>query len=71
MDELDCVHLTQDYEDLAAGTEGTIVLKYSEGDFEVEFFDASKETIGVYTVSKDYLELTIPYATLTQTSENR
>lgn len=71
MNELDCVRLTDDFEDLTAGVEGTIVHKYNDNDFEVEFFDASKETIGVYTISKDYLELTIPYATLTQPSENR
>lgn len=62
MSELDCVRLTRDFEGLAAGAEGTIVHKYNENDFEVEFFDASKETIGVHTIGKDYLELTVPYA---------
>ncbi len=71
MNELDCVRLTQSFEDLAAGAEGTIVLKYNENDFEVEFFDASKETIGVYTISKGYLELTVPYAASTKPSESR
>lgn len=61
MNELDCVRLTRAYEDLAVGTEGTIVHKYNDDDFEVEFFDASNETIGVYTISKDCLEVTVPY----------
>lgn len=62
MNELDCVRLAQPFEDLDVGTEGTIVHKYNEKDFEVEFFDTSGETIGVYTISIEYLELTIPYA---------
>lgn len=47
MNELDCVRLKRAFEDLAAGTEGTIVHKYDDDDFEVEFFDESNETIGV------------------------
>lgn len=64
MNELDCVRLTQAYEDLDAGTEGTIVHKYNDDDFEVEFFDSKNETIGVYTISKAFLELTAPYTHL-------
>ena len=60
MNELDCVRLTQPFEGLVAGAKGTIVHKYNDDDFEVEFFDASGETIGVYTISNDYLEVTIP-----------
>lgn len=62
--------MTRDFEDLATGTEGTIVLKYNDVDFEVEFFDASKETIGVYTISKDYLELTVPFVVSALPSED-
>ncbi|WP_417118839.1 DUF4926 domain-containing protein [Olsenella phocaeensis] len=58
MNELDCVRLTRDFEDLKAGVEGAIVYKYNDDDFEVEFFDADHETIGVYTISRDYLEVT-------------
>ena len=39
LNELDCVRLTEDFEDLKRGTEGAIVLKYNESYFEVEFFD--------------------------------
>ncbi len=39
MHELDVVRLTEDFNGLPAGTEGTIVLKYNEEYFEVEFFD--------------------------------
>lgn len=69
MNELDCVRLTQNFEDLIAGAEGTIVHKYNENDFEVEFFDVSKETIGVYTISKDYLYQTVPYVASMQPSD--
>lgn len=54
--ELDCVRLTEDFEDLKCGTEGTIVLKYDESNFEVEFFDTDGDTIGVYTMEAKYLE---------------
>lgn len=61
MNELDCVRLARPFEDLDAGTEGAIVHKYNDEDFEVEFFDTSGETIGVYTISSVYLEVTVPY----------
>ena len=32
-------------------------LKYTENDFEVEFFDENNETIDVYTISREYLEV--------------
>ena len=38
MNELDCVKLIKPYKDLKVGTRGCIVLKYTENDFEVEFF---------------------------------
>lgn len=56
MEELDLVKLKQDYKDLRKGTLGTIVLKYNDKDYEVEFFDKSKNTIGVYTINISYLE---------------
>lgn len=57
MEELDNVVLTKDFKDLKEGTIGTIVLKYNEYDFEVEFFDNELNTIGVYTINISYLKL--------------
>lgn len=56
LNELDCVRLTEDFEDLKRGTEGAIVWKYNESDFDVEFFDEDGDTIGVYIVGAKYLE---------------
>ncbi len=56
LNELDCVRLIQNFEDLKCGTEGTIVWKYNETNFEVEFFDGDGDTIGVYTIGEEYLE---------------
>ena len=39
MKELDVVRLKEDFKELPAGTEGTIVLEYDGSCFEVEFFD--------------------------------
>lgn len=57
MNELDCVKLIKPYKDLKVGTKGCIVLKYTENDFEMEFFGDNNETIDVYTISKEYLEV--------------
>lgn len=57
MDELNCVKLIKPFKNLKVGTKGTIVLKYTENDFEVEFFDDNHETIDVYTITSDYLEV--------------
>ena len=57
MKEYDVVKLIKPLKDLKIGTIGTIVVKYSEKDFEVEFFDDQNNSIDVYTVSYDYLEL--------------
>ena len=57
MEELQCIKLRKNFKGLAIGTKGTIVLKYTENDFEVEFFDENNETIDVYTISKEYLEV--------------
>ncbi len=61
MEELDSVILNKDFEDLKAGVRGAIVLKYDETHFEVEFFDANHDTIGVYTISAEYLTLIKSY----------
>lgn len=52
-----CVKLIKPFEDLKIGTKGAIVEKYDESNFEVEFFDDKDETIGVYTISSDFLEV--------------
>ena len=57
MKELDIVELTQPFKGLSIGTKGTIVVEYNEKMFEVEFFDDSNETIGVFTTPKDVLKL--------------
>ena len=57
MNELDCVKLIKPFKELKVGTKGCIVLKYTENDFEVEFFDENDETIDVYTISREYLEV--------------
>ena len=56
MEELDLVKLNKNYKDLKEGTLGTIVLKYNENDFEVEFFDENMDTIDVYTINISYLD---------------
>lgn len=62
MNELDIVKLVKPFKSLKVGTQGTIVLKYSDNDFEVEFFDENDESIDVVTISKKYLELVTKYS---------
>lgn len=62
MEELDCVKLIKPFEDLKVGTKGCIVLKYNDNDFEVEFFDENDETIDVYTISKEFIEVYWKYS---------
>ena len=57
MNELDCVKLIKPFKELKVGTKGCIVLKYTENDFEVEFFNENDETIDFYTISRDYLDV--------------
>lgn len=57
MNELDCLKLIKPFKELKVGTKGCIVLKYTENNFEVEFFDENDETIGVYTISREYLDV--------------
>lgn len=61
MSELDIVRLIKEFEGMAIGTEGTIVHKYNEHAFEVEFFDDKGDTIDIFTTTKDVLELVCPY----------
>lgn len=57
MKELDVVRLLQEFNGFPAGTEGTIVHKYDESIYEVEFFDKSGNTLEVVTTPKQVLEL--------------
>ena len=57
MNELDCVKLIKPFKELKVGTKGCIVLKYTENDFEVEFFNENDETIDIYIISRDYLDV--------------
>jgi hypothetical protein len=57
MKELDVVRLKEEFKELPAGTEGTIVLEYDGSCFEVEFFDANGDTIDVFTTPAELLEL--------------
>ena len=57
MNELDSVKLNKDFQNISKGTEGAIVHKYSEKDFEVEFFDKKGNTINI-----EYLNLIKKYS---------
>ena len=61
MKELDVVRLTEEFEGLPIGTEGTIVCEYDGKAFEVEFFDSEGDTIDVFTTPVEVLELLIEY----------
>lgn len=56
MNELDSVKLIKDFENIKKGTEGAIVHKYNNKDFEVEFFNDKGDTIDVVTISAEFLE---------------
>ena len=61
MNELDVVKLRCNFNGIQSGTVGTIVLKYDDENYEVEFFDKNGDTIDVLTISKDFLELVSRY----------
>ena len=61
MKELDVVKLKYDFQDLPAGTIGTIVLGYGGTDFEVEFLDSDGDTIDVLTTPAEKIELVKAY----------
>ena len=52
MNELDCVKLIKPFKELKVGTKGCIVVKHTENDFEVEFFNENDDTIDVYTIKE-------------------
>lgn len=47
----------KEFENLQIGTKGVIVKKYDETNFEVEFFNENGQSIDVYTISSEYLEV--------------
>ena len=57
MKELDVVKLKSDFENIQAGTKGSIVLDYDKKYCEVEFVDDDGNTIDVITIPKELLEL--------------
>lgn len=57
MNELDVVKLVKNFNGIPLGTTGTIVHKYNDENFEVEFFDDEGNTIDVLTMHIDYIEL--------------
>lgn len=57
MKQFDIVKLTQAFEGMDKGTVGTVLEKYSEFDYEVEFFDKNMRTIKVCEVKKELLEI--------------
>ena len=61
MKELDVVKLTEDYENIPSGTEGTIVCEYDGKAYEVEFFDANGDRLDVVTTPAELLELVEEY----------
>ena len=52
MKELDVVRLTKEFEGLPAGTEGTIVHKYDDSMYEIEFFSKDGDALNVITTPK-------------------
>ena len=57
MKELDVVKLIKEFNGLPAGINGTIVLEYDGGFFEVEFVNSKGDTIDVMTTPVEVLEL--------------
>ncbi len=59
MKELDVVKLIKEFNGLPIGIQGAIVSKYDGTCYEVEFFDANGDTVGVFTTPCDVLELVV------------
>ena len=57
LEPFDCVILIKKYRNLEKGTHGTIIEKYNNDNFLVEFFDGNGDTIDVYDVTADYLKV--------------
>lgn len=61
MKELDVVRLVQDFQGIPVGTEGTIVHKYDDSMYEIEFFSKDGDTLDVVTTPKSVIELAKSY----------
>lgn len=61
MKELDVVRLTKEFEGLPVGIEGTIVHKYDDSMYEVEFFSKGGDTLDVVTTPNCVIELAKSY----------
>ena len=61
MKELDVVRLVQELQSIPVGTEGTIVHKYDDSMYEVEFFNKDGDTLDVVTTPKSAIELIKSY----------
>ena len=61
MKELDVVRLVQELQGIPVGTEGTIVHKYDDSMYEVEFFNKDGDTLDVVTTPKSAIELIKSY----------
>lgn len=61
MKELDVVRLIQEFNGLSIGTEGTIVHKYDETMYEIEFFSKDGNTLDVVTTPISVIELVKTY----------
>ena len=61
MKELDVVRLLQEFNGFPAGTEGTIVHKYDDSMYEVEFFSKDGDTLDVVTTPHCVVELAKSY----------
>ena len=61
MKELDVVRLVQELQGIPVGTEGTIVHKYDDSMYEVEFFNKDGDTLDVITTPKIAIELIKSY----------
>ena len=61
MKELDVVRLVQEFNGFPLGTEGTIVHKYDDSMYEVEFFNKDGDTLDVVTTPKNVIELAKSY----------
>ena len=64
---LDVVRLVQEFNGFPVGTEGTIVHKYDDSMYEIEFFDKSGNPLEVVT---DKLSIPIKITALNTTSRN-
>ena len=67
MKELDVVRLVQEFNGFPVGTEGTIVHKYDDSMYEIEFFDKSGTPLEVVA---DKLSIPIKITALNTTSRN-